>query len=129
MDHMPSLIFFRMIMFRQQKDRSGGTPTQEAHADPLSRVISEAVERAIDGRLQDIVAAIRETMPLAQTNNMARPSDERFVSMRQLEKILCADRSTIRRRSIRGIYPPLRKFGASVGYFQSDLDIIFSTIR
>jgi predicted DNA-binding transcriptional regulator AlpA len=103
--------------------------TERQSVDPLSEAIIRAVENAIDTRLPEMVAAIQGTISTVSFFRPDKPSSERFIAMRDLERILSADRSTIRRRSSRGVYPPLRKIGASIGYFQSDLDVIFLQAR
>lgn len=94
--------------------------------NPLSQAIHEAVDAAIDARLPSIVEALKSSLPSDARINKRPSFSDCFVSMAKLEEIFNAHRSTIRRRAGQGVYPPLRKHGMHIGYYQSDLDKIFA---
>ncbi len=90
--------------------------------DPFSQAISQAIDAALDARLPTIVESLKSVV----SSPPERDRQDRFVPMSKLLVVFGADRSTIIRRAKRGVYPPLRKHGMNIGYYQSDLDKIFA---
>jgi predicted DNA-binding transcriptional regulator AlpA len=95
---------------------------QPLAADPFSAAITAAVDAAIAARLPAIIEAIR-ALPKEEP---PKPDLDRFIPMREVAKVLGCVRSTVHRRAAAGVYPPLRKQGASSGYYASDMATIMA---
>jgi predicted DNA-binding transcriptional regulator AlpA len=92
---------------------------QPQPSDPLSAAITAAVDAGLAARLPAIidavVAAIREPGP---------PLPNRFIRMNEVAQALSCTRSTVHRRAVAGLYPPLRRQGGTSGYLASELAAI-----
>lgn len=87
--------------------------------DPLSSAIEAAVERALDARLPEIIAAINAA-------KLPPPVEagDRFLKLQEAARMLGVHRTTILRLEKKGELPPRRRVGAHSGYYESDLRAI-----
>jgi predicted DNA-binding transcriptional regulator AlpA len=91
----------------------------------ITAAVGAAIDAALTARLPTIIDAIKQALPTKNSASDYSVSD-RFIPMREVEKLLGCHRSTVKRRADADVYPPIRKQGTSAGYYASDLEKIMA---
>ncbi len=89
-------------------------------ADPLSETIHQAVDRAIEAWLPEIVEAIKTAQPVYRPDS--------FIKMSIAAKRLGLSPSSIWRLERQGKLPPRERLGSSIGYRESTIKQILENL-
>ena len=99
--------------------------------DPLTALVNDAVENALERRLDPFLAELADrTKPALPASPHLPEGADRYVSMSEMAERLGVDRSTVNRREKAGKIPPRRRFpDGRKGWLARDIDDWFARAK